>query len=42
MAMIISDARELGPGGHINGSCVRHEIARNRASDQPRLGGRSL
>ncbi|KAL7908607.1 hypothetical protein GGI35DRAFT_451600 [Trichoderma velutinum] len=33
--MIISDARELGPSGHINGSCVRHEIARNRASDQP-------
>ncbi|KAL6904552.1 hypothetical protein GGI43DRAFT_282612 [Trichoderma evansii] len=36
--MIISDARELGPSGHINGSCIRHEIARHRASDQPHSG----
>lgn len=36
--MIISGARELGPSGHINGSCIRHEIARHRASDQPHSG----
>ncbi|KAL6876750.1 hypothetical protein J3F83DRAFT_726952 [Trichoderma novae-zelandiae] len=36
--MIISYARELGPSGHINGSRVRHEIVRHRASDQPRSG----
>ncbi|ETS00816.1 hypothetical protein M419DRAFT_9477 [Trichoderma reesei RUT C-30] len=40
---IISNARELGPGGHINGSCLRHEIARHRPQISPvwgPLGGR--